>query len=147
MSKDYVFANYNIIKANILNLFKSMKELEKPGDANLVADVGASGGDNLVRALLALQTSPATTLIWPYIKKLLRMLLEAFWYVTRSVISNLCTTWSFAEMEFMKYFVQICGCILFWFHKINVQYHFWIGKIELQLEPIAEFFGMNAHVN
>jgi len=135
MSENYLENQYPIIKDNTVKLFESAKKLENATNTH--------SDDKLALSLLGLQTSPAAQAIWPYIKAVLKFLLETFWSVTGAVISNLCKTWPFVETELVKYILQVCGCTLYLFKKINELYHFCFEKIELNFEAIINLIHNN----
>ncbi|CAF1510310.1 unnamed protein product [Adineta ricciae] len=139
MSKTYISANYSIIKSNILKLLQSGKDLDThSNDRDIMI---------LIERLLVSPASGTAKSIWPYLEELLKTLLKAFLCVSKPVISSLCKTYEFVGKEFLKYIIQVWGCIIFWFEKINAQFRFWFGKIELQLEPSLEIFVVNPGVN
>ena len=141
-SKAYLVAQYPTIKARIFELFESIKTLENSSETSTLQDTFEKWANEFVQKLSTVTTLPDTASIWNMLTALLRFLFGNFLFVTTKLIFNLSETWSIVKMELLKYIVQIIGCTLYYFKKINEICYFSSKTIELCHQQTSDLLAL-----
>ena len=144
VSREYLIAMYPTIRATVLAFSRSSVDLLAAPSAPIQADLVSKIYANLVSIRFGLLTSLREGSTWLYILELLRVLWDIFHNKVAYLLASLSETCEYLATECAKYVIQICGCTLFLFNKLNELYDFCGDKIKLYLPSVNQLFGLNA---